>query len=186
MIVSFARIDTLIKIAKHLQRSIFVKEIVVAWNNVDLPCPPEIVALPWVRCIPQVANLVHNRCVLVPRTMASDELTLSQIPRLARDHDRRRSSLRRRRAFSFSHLREGLSLIPLPSAHRPSRGPRGGLPDLAHAPRPGPRIRASRNPLRPGQGSQGRARRRYGTRAPGRCRDADGLQVRLQAQGGPL
>lgn len=77
IIVSFARVDTLLKIAEHLQRSIYIKEILVAWNNFDVsrrnalsallilarqkPCPPEIVKLPWVRCLPQVANLVHNR-----------------------------------------------------------------------------------------------------------------------------
>lgn len=61
VIVAFARIDTLIKIAKHLEHSRYIKEILVAWNNQDVPCPQEVSDLPWVRCLQQEANLVHNR-----------------------------------------------------------------------------------------------------------------------------
>ncbi|KAM0754820.1 nucleotide-diphospho-sugar transferase [Meredithblackwellia eburnea MCA 4105] len=66
VIVSFMRVDTIVKIAKHLQRSLYVKEIVVAWNNVFKPCPEELSELPWVRCIQQEANLVHNRFLIWP------------------------------------------------------------------------------------------------------------------------
>ena len=79
VIVAFARVDNLIKIAKHLEHSDSVKEIIVAWNNQEVSsldahcqdesadlsfqigCPAELTALPWVRCIPQAENLVHNR-----------------------------------------------------------------------------------------------------------------------------
>lgn len=33
VIVSFARIDTILKIVRHLQRSHYLHEILVAWNN---------------------------------------------------------------------------------------------------------------------------------------------------------
>ncbi|KAM0751235.1 nucleotide-diphospho-sugar transferase [Meredithblackwellia eburnea MCA 4105] len=66
VIVSFMRVDTIVKIAKHLQRSLYVKEIVVAWNNVFKACPEELTSLPWVRCIQQEANLVHNRFLIWP------------------------------------------------------------------------------------------------------------------------
>ncbi|KAM0755306.1 nucleotide-diphospho-sugar transferase [Meredithblackwellia eburnea MCA 4105] len=66
VIVSFMRIDTIVKIAKHLQHSNYVKEIVVAWNNIENPCPPELDELPWVKCFQQEANLVHNRFGIWP------------------------------------------------------------------------------------------------------------------------
>jgi hypothetical protein len=42
VIVSFARVDTLIKIVKHLQHSNYVREIIVVWNNLDVGSPRSI------------------------------------------------------------------------------------------------------------------------------------------------
>ncbi|KAK4699526.1 hypothetical protein P7C70_g6735, partial [Phenoliferia sp. Uapishka_3] len=54
------------KIAEHLQRSPYVREIVVAWNNLEKPCPAELLTFPWVRCFQQVENLVSNRFLVWP------------------------------------------------------------------------------------------------------------------------
>ncbi|ORY69442.1 glycosyl transferase family 64 domain-domain-containing protein [Leucosporidium creatinivorum] len=64
VVVAFARVDTLLKIIRHLQHSPFLYEIVIAWNNQDHPCPDEFAEFPWVRCIQQSANLVHNRFLI--------------------------------------------------------------------------------------------------------------------------
>jgi hypothetical protein len=64
VIVSQKRRDNLLKIARHLHKSDFVHEILVAWNNVDEPCPEEIA--PLARCVQQEANLVHNRFGIWP------------------------------------------------------------------------------------------------------------------------
>jgi len=66
VIASFARVDNLLRIAQHLQKSSYIKELVVVWNNLYLPCPAKVVALPFVRCIPQDANFVHNRFSIWP------------------------------------------------------------------------------------------------------------------------
>lgn len=36
VIVSFTRVDTLLQIAQNLQRSIYVKEILLAWNDLEV------------------------------------------------------------------------------------------------------------------------------------------------------
>mgnify|MGYP001590990836 CR=1 len=36
MIASYNRVDNLLQIAAHLRRSIYVKEILVVWNNPDV------------------------------------------------------------------------------------------------------------------------------------------------------
>ncbi|KAL8281042.1 hypothetical protein RQP46_006721 [Phenoliferia psychrophenolica] len=66
VIVSFMRVDTVIKIVQHLQRSPYVREIIVAWNNLDKPCPAELESFPWVRCFQQAENLVSNRFLVWP------------------------------------------------------------------------------------------------------------------------
>lgn len=65
VIVSFQRVDTIVKIGRHLEHSDYIREIIVAWNNQEVGCPAELTEFPWVRCIAQEANLVHNRSVRV-------------------------------------------------------------------------------------------------------------------------
>ncbi len=61
VITSFARNDTLHQIVKHVLTSNYLKEVVIVWNNLDIPCPRELVKLDRVRCLQQSKNLVHNR-----------------------------------------------------------------------------------------------------------------------------
>lgn len=63
VIVSFARVDTLLKIAENLQRSAYIKEIIVAWNNLEVRWRA-IVLLGFL--IPARRNLARQRLLSSP------------------------------------------------------------------------------------------------------------------------
>ncbi|KEI39460.1 glycosyltransferase family 64 protein [Mixia osmundae IAM 14324] len=59
VIVSHAREDNLMRIAHHLRESNLIRDIIIAWNNQDHPCPASLQHL--AICVQQESNLVHNR-----------------------------------------------------------------------------------------------------------------------------
>ncbi|KEI36118.1 glycosyltransferase family 64 protein [Mixia osmundae IAM 14324] len=47
------------RIAHHLRKSNLIRDIIIAWNNQDHPCPASLQHL--ATCVQQESNLVHNR-----------------------------------------------------------------------------------------------------------------------------